>query len=102
MLEILPGCKILRQLRIWSIKYGRKSKILEAMASALPVVTTTVGAEGLGVKNGDQALITDNLGDLVQSTVEVLRNPELAKKLGNSGRKFVEKNYTWYVSAEKL
>jgi len=81
---------------------GTRLKILEAMASALPVVTTSVGAEGLGVKNGREALITDNLENLVKSAVEVLRNPKLAKELGDSGRKFVERNYTWYVSAEKL
>ncbi|MCX6704565.1 MAG: glycosyltransferase family 4 protein [Candidatus Woesebacteria bacterium] len=81
---------------------GTRLKILEAMASALPVVTTTVGAEGLGVKNGKEALISDNLDDLIESSVEVLRNSELAKKLGNSGRKFVENKYTWDVSAEKL
>ena len=81
---------------------GTRLKILEAMASALPVVTTTVGAEGLGVSSGKEALITDNLDDLVKSAVEVLRNPAVAKKLGESGRAFVEKNYTWDVSAEKL
>ena len=81
---------------------GTRLKILEAMASALPVVTTTVGAEGLGVSSGREALITDNLDDLVKSAVEVLRSPAVAKKLGESGRAFVEKNYTWDVSAEKL
>jgi len=81
---------------------GTRLKILEAMASALPVVTTTVGAEGLGVSSGKEALITDNLDDLVKSAVEVLRSPAVAKKLGESGRAFVEKNYTWDVSAEKL
>jgi glycosyltransferase involved in cell wall biosynthesis len=81
---------------------GTRLKILEAMASALPVVTTSVGAEGLGVKDGNEALIKDNLGELVESAVRVLQNPDLANKLGNSGRKFVEQNYTWDVSAEKL
>ena len=68
----------------------------------VPVVTTTVGAEGLGVSSGKEALITDNLDDLVKSAVEVLRSPAVAKELGESGRAFVEKNYTWDVSAEKL
>jgi glycosyltransferase involved in cell wall biosynthesis len=81
---------------------GTRLKILEAMASALPVVTTTVGAEGLGVKNDREALITDNLDDLVKSAVKVLRSPKVAEELGDMGRKFVEKNYTWDVSAEKL
>jgi glycosyltransferase involved in cell wall biosynthesis len=81
---------------------GTRLKILEAMASALPVVTTTVGAEGLGVESGKEALITDNLNDLVSSAIKVLRNSSIARELGDSGRKFVEKKYTWDVSAEKL
>ena len=81
---------------------GTRLKILEAMASALPVVTTTVGAEGLGVRDGEEALITDNLENLVESAVKVLGSPKIAKEFGDRGRKFVEKNYTWDVSAEKL
>ena len=77
-------------------------KILEAMASSLPVVTTTVGAEGLGVKNGKEALVEDNLEDLVASTVKILKDPMLAQKLGTSGWDFVRKNYTWDISAQKL
>lgn len=81
---------------------GTRLKILEAMASALPVVTTSVGAEGLGVEDGKEALIKDNLEDLVESAIQVLKNSALATKLGATGRKFVEQNYTWNVSAEKL
>ena len=81
---------------------GTRLKILEAMASALPVVTTTVGAEGLGVKNGREALISDNLEGLIDSAVKVLKDSDTAKKLGDAGRKFVEENYTWKVSANKL
>lgn len=81
---------------------GTRLKILEAMASALPVVTTSVGAEGLGVSDGNEALIDDNLDELVGSLVRVLKDPKLGAKLGGLGRNFVAKNYTWEVSAKKL
>jgi len=81
---------------------GTRLKILEAMASGLPVVTTSVGAEGLGVREGEEALINDNFGDLAQSAIEVLQNKYLAEKLGTFGKKFVELNYTWDKSARKL
>lgn len=81
---------------------GTRLKILEAMASALPVVTTSVGAEGLGVTDGREALIKDDLEELVDSAIKVLREPKLALRLGEAGRKFVNKNYTWDVSARKL
>jgi len=81
---------------------GTRLKILEAMASALPVVTTSVGAEGLGVTAGREALIEDNLSDLAKSAIRVLKNKDLAGSLGAFGKRFVEANYTWDKSAEKL
>jgi len=81
---------------------GTRLKILEAMASALPVVTTSVGAEGLGVTAGKEALIEDNLSDLAKSAIRVLKNKDLAGSLGAFGKRFVEANYTWDKSAEKL
>jgi glycosyltransferase involved in cell wall biosynthesis len=81
---------------------GTRLKILEAMASALPVVTTSVGAEGLGVKDENEAFIKDNLEDLSKACVKILKDKSVAQKLGNAGRNFVKQNYTWEVSAGKL
>lgn len=81
---------------------GTRLKILEAMASALPVVTTSVGAEGLGVKNGNEAIIVDDLDELSLSAAKVLKDKHLAKRLGLYGRKFVQSNYLWEKSADIL
>lgn len=81
---------------------GTRLKILEAMASALPVVTTSVGAEGLGVSDNNEALIKDNLNNLIEAAVRILKDNNLATKLGEKGKDFVEKNYTWDKSADKL
>lgn len=81
---------------------GTRLKILEAMASALPVVTTSVGAEGLGVRDNNEALIRDSMDDLANAAIKVLKDDNLAKRLGERGKDFVEKNYTWDKSAQKL
>jgi len=81
---------------------GTRLKILEAMASALPVVTTSVGAEGLGVSDNNEALIRDSLESLANAAIKILENDSLAKRLGRRGKDFVEKNYTWDKSADKL
>lgn len=81
---------------------GTRLKILEAMASGLPVVTTSVGAEGLGVKDGKQALIRDNREELVGAAVAILKDSQMASRLGVEGKNFVEANYTWDKSAQKL
>ena len=81
---------------------GTRLKILEAMASALPVVTTSVGAEGLNVVNGKHALISDNMDRLAELAAEVIRDKKMAKKLGDSAREFVIENYRWQISADRL
>ena len=81
---------------------GTRLKILEAMASALPVVTTSVGAEGLGVINGKEALISDQLNEVSKNAIKVLKNKNLSKSLGLYGKKFVESKYTWDKSAQVL
>ena len=72
------------------------------MASGLPVVTTPVGAEGLGVKDGKEVIIKKNYKDMAKAVIEVLNSPPLATKLGGEAKKFVERNYSWVKNAELL
>lgn len=81
---------------------GTRLKILEAMASALPVVTTSVGAEGLDVVNGEHVLISDDLSELAGLAVSVIKDKNLAGRLGKSERKFVVERYRWQISADLL
>ncbi len=74
---------------------GTRLKILEAMAAGLPIVSTSVGVAGLGLKNGRQALIAETPADLAKETVGLLRNSKLARKIGQEGQRFVEKNFDW-------
>jgi len=81
---------------------GTRLKVLEAMASALPVVSTPVGVGGLGVTAGSQALVSENIQGLVDLTVKVLTNKAFANKVGESGRTFVEKNFDWETIVAQL
>ncbi len=81
---------------------GTRLKILEAMASSLPVVTTSTGAEGLGLIDGEQALIRDTENGLAKAAIRILKDNRLADKLGGAGKEFVEKNYSWQKSAGLL
>ena len=76
---------------------GTRLKVLEALAAGLPVVSTSVGVAGLGLKNNKEALITDSNEGLAAQTIKLLRDEKLAKKIGAAGRKFVEKNFDWSV-----
>jgi len=74
---------------------GTRLKILEAMAAALPVVSTSIGVAGLNLINNKHAIITDSIEGLADETVKLLRNPSLAQKIGKMGQEFVRKNYDW-------
>lgn len=81
---------------------GTRYKILESMATGLPVVTTSTGIEGLGAKIGSDVLVCDDAKGLAQSTVNLLNNGILYKKLASNGRKLVEKRFNWKSIADKL
>lgn len=74
---------------------GTRLKILEALASGLPVVSTSIGVAGLNLRPGKHALVGDTPKELAELTVKLLRNPALAQKIGNEGRAFVRENYDW-------
>lgn len=74
---------------------GMRVKILDAWSWGLPVVSTTIGVEGLCYRNGENVLIADRPGAFAQATLRVLTQPEQANALGAAGRKTVEAHYDW-------
>lgn len=81
---------------------GTRLKILESWAMARPVVSTALGAEGLESKSGQHLLIADDPGEFASDILRVLREPELARQLGTSGRALVSELYSWRGTAEFL
>ena len=81
---------------------GTRLKILEAMAMAVPVVSTSLGAEGLAVTSGRDVLIADTAETFSAEVVRVLRDDALAAELGDAGRRLVEDRYDWRTSARAL
>ncbi len=81
---------------------GMRVRILEAFARAMPVVTTTVGLEGIQAEPGEDVLVSDNPVDFARSVIELLQNKELEGKLSRNGRQLVEQKYDWQVVLENL
>lgn len=81
---------------------GTRLKNLAAMASGLPIVSSSVGMAGLGITPNVHALVEDNLKDLAQAIVKVLKDPKLAEELAKTSRKYVETNFSYEVIANKL
>jgi len=74
---------------------GTRLKIYEAMAMEKPVISTTVGAEGLPLHDGVHLLIADDPQAFADAIVKVLSNPELAIELGTKAAQLVRKNFGW-------
>jgi glycosyltransferase involved in cell wall biosynthesis len=81
---------------------GSRLKILEALATGLPVVTTTVGVEGLRLKPGDHVSVAETAEGFAAAVVEAIRRPEAARAQATRGRDRVLAEYDWSGLAEKL
>lgn len=81
---------------------GSRTKFFEAMASGLPIVTTPEGAEGIEAQEGEEIFISDDLQDLAEKSIRLLRNRDLAAKIAEKAKKLVKEKYSWEKSAQKL
>jgi glycosyltransferase involved in cell wall biosynthesis len=74
---------------------GTKLKVIEALAAGRPVVTTTVGAEGIDVRDGEHLLIADTPDAFAAAVRRLLEDPELAARLAAAGRERARARYDW-------
>lgn len=81
---------------------GLQNKILEAMSTGLPCVTTSLVNNAIGAKDGEEILIADTLEDMVRHVTFLLKRPEACHRLSVSGRDFVSKHFRWEDHVEKL
>ncbi|KKP48363.1 MAG: Glycosyl transferase, family I [Candidatus Woesebacteria bacterium GW2011_GWA1_33_30] len=81
---------------------GTRLKVLEAMASGLPVVSTPVGVAGLGIVEGKEALVSSNMDDLANMVIDLLKNKAKAERIGKAGKEFVKINFDWKGIVAKL
>lgn len=81
---------------------GTRLKIYEAMAMEKPIVSTTVGAEGLPVTDGKELRIADTPETFAASVVHLLTNADAAKKLGQEAGRVVREKFGWSGVAKRF
>jgi glycosyltransferase involved in cell wall biosynthesis len=81
---------------------GMRVRILEAFARGMPVVTTTVGLEGIDAEPGRDVLVADTPEALADAVREVLESEELQMRLSRSGRRLAEERYDWRVVLRQM
>jgi glycosyltransferase involved in cell wall biosynthesis len=81
---------------------GTRFKILEAWAAGRAVVSTTLGAEGLGARDGEHLLLADDPEDFAAAVLRLWNDPSLRARLGDAGRIHYEDRFTWPAAWRNL
>jgi len=81
---------------------GMKGKIGQSMSFGLPVVTTEVGAEGIGLKDDETALIADTVDDFSQAVIRLYNDEVLWNTISGNGLSHIDKNYSKTVMRKRI
>ncbi len=81
---------------------GTSYKILEAMASGVPVVTTDLGIKGLEAASDVHAVTGNDTQTLIERITRLLRDRNYYEKIAENARNLIEEKYNWEVIAKKL
>jgi len=81
---------------------GMQNKILEAMAMATPVVTTTAGAGPLDVRDDEHLLVADGAPAFAQQVLRLLDDPGLRERIGSGGQRYVAAAHDWTAVTQRL
>ncbi len=81
---------------------GTRIKILEAWAASTPVVSTTLGAEGLEYRDREHLILADDAESFTAAVSELLALPVNRERIGAAGRRLYEEQYTWPTAWKAL
>lgn len=81
---------------------GTRMKAYEAMAAGAPVVSTSVGIEGLGLQAGQHYLEAENQEDFAKAIVRLISDPGLGRELSRRARSYVDKHASHLAAAERF
>jgi glycosyltransferase involved in cell wall biosynthesis len=81
---------------------GTRIKILEAWAARTPVVSTTLGAEGLECRDGEHLVLADQPENFATAVSELLALPDDRARIAAAGRRLYEESYTWQAAWNAL
>jgi len=74
---------------------GMRVRILEALSRGVPVVTTTIGMEGIEAQDGVHLLVADDPAEFARAVIRLLDDPQLQGRLAANGRKLAVERYDW-------
>lgn len=81
---------------------GIRVKILEAMSAGKPVISTTVGAQGIRCRHGENILIADSAEDFASTIIQLHQDSALYRQLASAGRSLIEQEYSNAAVVKRL
>jgi GT2 family glycosyltransferase/glycosyltransferase involved in cell wall biosynthesis len=81
---------------------GNKGKVGEALSSGLPIVTTSIGAEGMGIENEVHAFVTDEPVQFANYVIKLYNSEDLWNKFSELGKKLVAQQYSSTLMRKRL
>jgi glycosyltransferase involved in cell wall biosynthesis len=81
---------------------GTRLKIMESIAANRAVISTSIGAEGIGLRHGEHLLLADDPVSFAEQAATLLRDRELRRRLITNAKPVVEKRFSWRVLGEQF
>jgi glycosyltransferase involved in cell wall biosynthesis len=81
---------------------GLKNKVTESMAYGLPLVSSSVGAEGSGLANGISAFVTDQPKQFAEDVIRLYHNGDMWLEFSRRSLEIVQDNFSAEVAANRL
>ena len=81
---------------------GTRIKIFEAMSMGVPVISTSIGAEGLDVTHGENILLADDSRGFADAILDLFRDQDRAERVGQAAAAHVRALYSWEVVAQEF
>jgi sugar transferase (PEP-CTERM/EpsH1 system associated) len=79
---------------------GTRLKIYEALAMERPLVSTTIGAEGLPLEDGEHVLIADDASQFAEAVLSLLEDPTRAERMGQTSAGYIRQHFGWDAAAD--
>ncbi len=81
---------------------GTRLKLLEAMAMGKAIVSTTIGAEGIDLRDGENGLLADDPDSFASAVCRLMADRNLRQRLGSAARRTAEQQYGWTAIGRRL
>jgi GT2 family glycosyltransferase/glycosyltransferase involved in cell wall biosynthesis len=98
--EYLNKCRV----EIVPLRFGagNKGKVGEALANGIPLVTTSIGAEGMGIINEEHAFVSDDPKTFAEFVIKLYNDETLWNKFSNKGKELVASQYSSELMRKRL